>query len=49
MGDLRTAEVYVDLKGFGAPVLMGQLHCQRSGKGELFSFEYARAWLDHRN
>jgi serine/threonine-protein kinase HipA len=47
MGDLRTAEVYVDLERFGAPVLMGNLHCQRSGKGELFSFEYGRGWLDH--
>ncbi len=25
---------------------MGTLHCQRSGKGELFSFKYAKAWLD---
>jgi serine/threonine-protein kinase HipA len=24
---------------------MGTLHCQRSGKGELFSFNYDRAWI----
>jgi serine/threonine-protein kinase HipA len=47
MGDLHTAEVYVDLEQFRTPVLMGNLHCQRSGKGELFSFEYLREWLDH--
>jgi serine/threonine-protein kinase HipA len=27
------------------PALMGTLHRQRSGKGELFSFEYAKTWI----
>jgi serine/threonine-protein kinase HipA len=39
-------EVYLDTQRFSSPVLMGQLHRQRSGKGELFSFEYNREWLE---
>ncbi len=41
-----TVEVYADLEKFDQPALMGNLHCQRSGKDELFSFEYTRMWLD---
>ncbi|HET6215659.1 MAG TPA: HipA domain-containing protein [Acidobacteriaceae bacterium] len=46
MAGLDTVEVYADLEKFDQPALMGNLHCQRSGKGELFSFEYTRMWLD---
>jgi hypothetical protein len=33
MGDLRTAEVYVDLERFGAPVLMGIFIVSGAAKG----------------
>jgi serine/threonine-protein kinase HipA len=46
MAGLDTVEVYIDLERFGHPVLMGQLHRQQSGSGEVFSFEYERAWLE---
>jgi serine/threonine-protein kinase HipA len=44
--DLDTVEVCIDLERFGHPVLMGRLHRQQSGAGEIFSFEYDRAWLE---
>ncbi|MGC2449424.1 MAG: HipA domain-containing protein [Candidatus Sulfotelmatobacter sp.] len=46
MPGLDTVEVCIDLERFGHPVLMGLLHRQQSGVGEIFSFEYDRAWLD---
>ncbi|HXM12558.1 MAG TPA: HipA domain-containing protein [Terriglobales bacterium] len=46
MAGLDTVEVCIDLERFGHPVLMGQLHHQQSGAGEIFSFEYDRAWLE---
>jgi serine/threonine-protein kinase HipA len=46
MADIETVEVYLDAGQRVMPDLMGTLHCQRSGKGELFSFKYATAWLD---
>jgi serine/threonine-protein kinase HipA len=46
MAGLDTVEVCIDLERFGHPVLMGQLHRQQSGSGEIFSFEYDRAWLE---
>ena len=47
MSDPRTVEVHVDLERLSGPQLMGILHNQQSGRGELFSFEYAREWLQH--
>ena len=46
MAAIETVEVYLDAGQTAEPDLMGTLHCQRSGKGELFSFRYAKAWLD---
>jgi serine/threonine-protein kinase HipA len=46
MASIETVEVYLDAGQRVMPDLMGTLHCQRSGKGELFSFKYATAWLD---
>ncbi len=46
MAGLDTVEVCIDLERIGHPVLMGQLHRQQSGSGEIFSFEYDRAWLE---
>ncbi len=46
MAGLDTVEVCIDLERFGHPVLMGQLHRQQSGSGDIFSFEYDRAWLE---
>jgi serine/threonine-protein kinase HipA len=40
-----SVEVHVDLQATAQPALMGMLHRQKSGKGELFSFEYDKAWL----
>ena len=40
-----TVQVYVDLERFTQPVLMGELHCQQSRSGEVFSFNYDEAWL----
>ena len=42
---MKTVQVCVDLERFEAPVLMGALHCQQSGAGEIFSIEYDRSWL----
>src|ERR1039458_1980637 len=46
MAGLDTVDVCIDLERFGHPVLMGQLHRQQSASGEVFSFEYDRAWLE---
>ncbi|MGC2473419.1 MAG: HipA domain-containing protein [Candidatus Sulfotelmatobacter sp.] len=46
MPGLDTVEVCIDLERFGDPVLMGLLHRQQSGAGEIFSFEYDWAWLE---
>jgi serine/threonine-protein kinase HipA len=40
-----TVQAYVDLERFGQPALMGELHCQQSRSGEIFSFNYDEAWL----
>jgi serine/threonine-protein kinase HipA len=40
-----TVQVYVDVDGNGQSALMGELHCQQSGSGEIFSFEYDKLWL----
>ncbi len=45
MAGLDSVEVHVDLETMAEPALMGTLHRQRSGKGELFSFEYVRTWI----
>ena len=45
MPGLETVEVYLDLAKMTEPALMGTLHCQQSGKGELFSFKYDRTWI----
>lgn len=42
---LQTVAVYADLDHLNEPVPMGSLHCQTSRTGDLFSFEYDRAWL----
>ncbi|MBS1592889.1 MAG: HipA domain-containing protein [Bacteroidetes bacterium] len=42
----RQVWVYADWQGLGGPQLMGVLAAMRSaGQGEVFSFEYDRAWL----
>jgi serine/threonine-protein kinase HipA len=46
MPGLDRVEVCIDLERFGHPVLMGRLHRQESGSGEIFSFEYERTWLE---
>ena len=46
MARFETVQVWLDLERFEQPVLMGTLHCQTSGTGEIFSFEYGREWLD---
>jgi serine/threonine-protein kinase HipA len=46
MAGFDTVEVCIDLERFGHPVLMGRLHRQQSGTGEIFFFEYDRAWLE---
>jgi serine/threonine-protein kinase HipA len=46
MAALDSVLVHVDLERFQHPVSMGVLHRQQSGAGEIFSFEYDRAWLD---
>ena len=45
MAGLDTVQVCVDLNGPGEPGLMGALHCQNAGAGEIFSFEYEQGWL----
>ncbi len=46
MARFDTVQVCLDLERFERPVLMGALHCQSSGAGGIFSFEYSREWLD---
>ena len=46
MAGLDTVEVCIDMERFGQPVLMGRLHRQQSGSGEIFSFEYDQKWLE---
>lgn len=41
----QTVAVYADLDHFDEPVPMGALRCQTSRSGDIFSFEYNRAWL----
>ena len=46
MGALSTVQVFVDGESpTVSPTLMGTLHCQQAGAGEIFSFEYDRSWL----
>jgi serine/threonine-protein kinase HipA len=45
MSRLETVQVHVDLERIGEPVLMGELHSQRSRSGEIFSFRYDDNWL----
>ena len=40
-----TVQVCVDPDGSAQTALMGELHCQQSGTGEIFSFEYDKHWL----
>lgn len=40
-----TVEVYADLERADRPILMGSLHRQSGGRGDVFSFEYAEPWL----
>jgi hypothetical protein len=40
-----TVQVCVDVDGSGQTASMGELHCQRSGASEIFSFEYDKHWL----
>ena len=45
---MKTVQVCVDTEQrttAAEPVLMGDLHCQQSGSGEVFSFAYDRSWL----
>src|ERR1022692_1034379 len=46
MARFDTAQVWLDAKRFEQPALMGALHSQTSGAGEIFSFEYSREWLE---
>jgi serine/threonine-protein kinase HipA len=45
MSRFDTVHVYADLERFRHPALMGELHCQQSRSGEIFSFNYDRTWL----
>jgi serine/threonine-protein kinase HipA len=45
MSRFDTVYVYADLERLGQPVLMGELHCQQSRSGEIFSFNYDEKWL----
>jgi serine/threonine-protein kinase HipA len=46
MARFDTVQVCVDLDRYEQPVLMGSLHCQTSGAGEIFSFHYDRSGLE---
>ena len=46
MRGLDTVEVCIHLARFDRPAVMGLLHRQQGGAGEVFSFEYDRAWLE---
>lgn len=39
-------EVCVDLKRLGGPTAMGWLRRQEARSNDVFSFEYARPWLE---
>ena len=44
---MKAVQVCVELERpdpAAKPALMGALHCQQSGAGEIFSFEYDRSW-----
>lgn len=45
MASFNTVQACADLDWFGEPELMGSLHCQNAGSGEILSFEYDRSWL----
>ena len=45
MAGIETVEVYLDADQVEVPSLMGTLHRQPSGKGELFSFKYDKGWI----
>ena len=45
MATFNTVQGCVDLECFAEPALMGSLHCQNAGSGEIFSFEYDPSWL----
>jgi serine/threonine-protein kinase HipA len=44
MAGIEAVEVYCDGQSL-EPALMGTLHRQPSGKGEVLSFKYAGSWL----
>ena len=46
MARWNSVQACVDLERFGGPAPMGSLHRQTAGSGEVFSFEYERAWLE---
>ena len=46
MAGIEAVEVYWDASQSLEPALMGTLHRQPSGKGEVLSFKYAGAWLN---
>lgn len=45
MSHFDTVSVYADLERFQEPSLMGELHRQKSRSGDIFSFNYQKAWL----
>jgi serine/threonine-protein kinase HipA len=45
MAGIETVEVYLDADQMTEPHFMGTLHCQLSGRGELFSFRYDKSWI----
>ena len=45
MARFDTVQVHLDLNRSGQSALMGELHCQQSGAGEIFSFKYDESWL----
>jgi serine/threonine-protein kinase HipA len=45
MAGIETVEVYLDADQMTEPHLMGTLHCQLSGRGEVFSFRYDKTWI----
>jgi serine/threonine-protein kinase HipA len=48
MAGLDLVHAYVDMERYERPVPVGVLHRQRSGIGEIFSFEYDGTWLERR-
>ena len=46
MAGIEAVEVYWNAGQSLEPTLMGTLHRQPSGKGEVLSFKYSRSWLD---